>query len=138
MTGMLIQALAGFASALLGALGMGGGGVLLIYLTAVAQMSQTKAQGTNLIFFVPVAITALILHSKNKLVHYRLAAIGVLTGAAGVFAGFFLARQLGDKILSKVFAVFLLALGIKELLGGIDFRHKNHKEKNGDSNRQHN
>ncbi len=135
MTEILIQALAGFASALLGALGMGGGGVLLIYLTAVAQMSQTKAQGINLIFFVPVAITALILHSKNKLVHYKLAAIGVLTGVAGVFAGFFLARQLGDHILSKVFAAFLLVLGVKELFGGINFKHKRLQKKS-DGNRQ--
>lgn len=126
MMELMIQAVAGFASALLGALGMGGGGVLLIYLTAVAQMTQTKAQGINLIFFVPVAITALILHSKNHLVHYKLAAVGVLTGAAGVFAGFAVAQQLGDRLLSKVFAVFLLVLGMKELLGGLDFKRLLH------------
>lgn len=132
MTDLFIQSVAGFISALLGALGMGGGGVLLIYLTALAQVSQTKAQGINLLFFIPVAITALILHCKNKLVNYKMAIIGVLTGVAGVFAGFAVARQLGDQILSKVFAVFLLILGAKELFGGIDFsflKRKTDKDK---------
>lgn len=121
MTNLIIQSIAGFVSALLGALGMGGGGVLLIYLTCLAQISQTKAQGINLLFFIPVAITALILHCKNKLVNYKMAIVGVLTGAVGVFAGFVIARQMGDQILSKVFAVFLLVLGARELLGGINF-----------------
>ena len=47
--------IAAFFAAVLGSLGMGGGGVLLIYLTVFQNMAQLDAQGMNLLFFLPIA-----------------------------------------------------------------------------------
>ena len=55
---ILIGFLAGFA----GGLGVGGGGILLLYLTAFTETSQLSAQGINLLFFLPVAFSALFAH----------------------------------------------------------------------------
>ncbi|MDR2655415.1 MAG: sulfite exporter TauE/SafE family protein [Oscillospiraceae bacterium] len=107
--------LTGFASALLGALGMGGGGILLIYLTVFAGVEQLNAQGMNLIFFLPVAAVALIFHSKNKLVDWKITAFTISGGLAGVFLGKFAADFLGGEFLRKAFGLFLLVLGLKEL-----------------------
>ena len=74
-----------FLSAILGAMGLGGGFVLLIYLTAFAGVSQFEAQSINLIFFIPVAIVALVIHTKNKLVLWKDSLVSVLFGAVGVF-----------------------------------------------------
>ncbi len=115
----LYASIAGFASAVIGALGMGGGGVLLIYLTAFAHIPQLKAQGVNLLFFIPVAVIALIFHCRNRLVDYKAALWGLLTGIPGVLAGYSIAQGLGDQWLSKIFACLLLALGIKELCGDL-------------------
>ncbi len=116
---LLYASIAGFLAAVLGALGMGGGGVLLIYLTAIADTPQLKAQGINLLFFIPIAVVALIIHARHKLLAYRLALVGILAGIAGVFAGFAVARLIGDHYLSKAFGVFLLILGVRELFGDI-------------------
>ena len=42
----------GALSGVIGALGMGGGGVLIIFLSAFAGLDQLKAQGINLLFFL--------------------------------------------------------------------------------------
>ena len=52
---MIIGFLAGFA----GGLGVGGGGILLLYLTAFAGVEQLSAQGINLLFFLPPSVLLL-------------------------------------------------------------------------------
>lgn len=101
-----------------GAMGIGGGSVFLLYLTAFAGMDQMKAQGINLVFFIPIAVIALVIHCKNHLVRWRTALFCLLAGIPAVFAGFAVANYLGSDLLRKAFAVFLLLLGIKELFFG--------------------
>ena len=64
---LFAAALAGFAAGALGAMGLGGGGVLLLYL-ALTGTGQLAAQGVNLTFFLPIAALSLVLHRKNGLV----------------------------------------------------------------------
>lgn len=108
-----ISILAGAA----GAMGIGGGSVFLLYLTAFAGLDQMKAQGINLVFFIPIAVIALIIHCKNHLVRWRTTLFCLLTGIPAVFVGYAVANYMGSELLRKAFAVFLLLLGIKELFG---------------------
>lgn len=110
----ILPAIISFFSAILGALGMGGGSILLIYLTAYADMEQLTSQGINLIFFIPVAIVALIIHARKKLVVWKATLAFVLIGLAGVFAGYKTAEALGSSWLSKLFGGFLLIIGVRE------------------------
>ena len=103
-------------AAVLSALGMGGGSVLLMYLTVVLGTDQLEAQGMNLAFFLPVAVVALVFHCKNKFVCVRPVVTIILFGSIGVFVGAYLAMQLEREILSKSFGVLLLIMGIRELL----------------------
>lgn len=112
MIGLIIAA---FFAAIAGSLGLGGGGILLLYLTAFADYEQLKAQGINLIFFIPCAIIALIIHAKNHLIEWKATWICSLTGLAGAGLGFWLASLFDPYWLGKAFAVFLLFLGLKEL-----------------------
>ncbi|MCI8443238.1 MAG: sulfite exporter TauE/SafE family protein [Provencibacterium sp.] len=104
-----------FLSAVLGALGMGGGGVLLIYLSVFRQMEQMQAQGINLAFFLPVAAVSLIFHIKNRLVDFKLCALLIPAGLAGAYLGVLLAGSLPETLLRRLFAAFLLLIGLKEL-----------------------
>lgn len=115
MIDIIIATTAGFFAAVIGAMGMGGGGILLLYLSAFAGVSQLNAQGINLISFVPVAVVSLFFHAKNKLIVYKAAILSVISGAIGVFVGGFIAGVIDEKILTKCFALFLLYIGIKEL-----------------------
>ena len=105
--------IAGLLSGAAGAMGLGGGTILLIYLTLFENVEQLEAQGINLIFFLPCAVVALIIHLKNKLIKFQLLpAVG--TGLLGAALGLFLSGIMPEGVLQKVFAVLLLILGIKE------------------------
>ena len=106
---------AGILSGIIGAMGVGGGGVLIIYLTLMAGVDQITAQGMNLIFLLPCAVIALIIHSRKKLVVWRLALPMIIGGFIGVAVGAYLAELIGANLLSKLFSVFLIFIGIKTL-----------------------
>ena len=108
---ILIGFLAGFA----GGLGVGGGGILLLYLTAFTETSQLSAQGINLVFFLPTAAAALFLHFKNGFVKWKTAILAVLFGIPAVFSGFFIAKSTDESLLRLGFALLLLFIGLKEL-----------------------
>jgi len=104
-----------FFGAALSALGMGGGGILLIYLTVYLGFDQLRAQGINLIFFIPVAAAALTMHIKNRLVRWKIVWPCILLGLPGVFLGERLAMLIGPGILQKIFGGSLILIGAKEL-----------------------
>ena len=112
---IFIASIAGFASAIIGAMGMGGGGVLLLYLTFFVGIEHLRAQGINLAFFVPIAIVSLVIHTKNKLVDWKIVLYGVSTGAVGVFIGSYFAQMIGSNILSKIFGGMIVIIGAREL-----------------------
>ena len=62
---VLLSVLAGLATGILSGFGIGGGSLLLLYLTLAAGMSQYQAGGINLLYFIACAPTALWSHVKN-------------------------------------------------------------------------
>ncbi|WP_312640503.1 TSUP family transporter [Hydrogenoanaerobacterium sp.] len=104
--------LAGIAASM----GVGGGAILLLYLTAFVGINQLNAQGINLIFFIPIAIIAVCIHAKNKFINYKSAFICIAFGLLGVWAGLWLTGVIREELLSKLFALLLLYMGIRELL----------------------
>ena len=64
----LTAALAGAAAGVLSGFGVGGGTLLLLYMTSLAGVPQDLAQGINLLYFLPTAATALPSHIKNGFV----------------------------------------------------------------------
>ncbi len=108
----VIAAIAGTLSAIIGSMGLGGGGVMIIYFNLFTQTPQTLAQGINLLFFIPSAIVAIIIYIKKKLVNFRLAIVFSLLGLVGALAGAYLACFIESRVLSKLFAILLLIMGI--------------------------
>ena len=119
MQNFIVLTVVALASAIIGSMGVGGGTILLVYLTAFAGVAQHQAQGMNLLFFIPVAIVALILHTKSKLIDWRISLWAFLPGLGGAFLGFWISGLFDAGMLKKLFAIFLLILGIKEVF------HKN-------------
>jgi len=106
---------ASFLGAVIGALGMGGGSVLIIYLTAYLGLEQLAAQGINLVFFLPVAAVALIFHHKHSLIKWKVALLCAAVGLAGVYFGQMIAMRVGSELLQKLFGGFLLIIGLREI-----------------------
>lgn len=102
----------GVISGICAALGIGGGFVLLIYLTAIISTNQLEAQLLNLIFFIPIAGLSLILHIKHKLVDKKFAIPCAVSGTAFTIAGAFTATVVNAAFISKIFAVLILIIGV--------------------------
>lgn len=115
MTGWLLPFLAGTVTGVLSAFGIGGGSLLLIYLTAFAGMTQHQAQGINLLYFLPAAAAALPAHKKNGMLEKKVILPAILAGLATAGCTALLANRLDTHLLRKLFGVFLLYIGLREL-----------------------
>lgn len=111
----LVPVLAGAATGVLSGFGVGGGSLLLIYMTNFAGVEQTLAQGVNLLYFLPTAATALPAHFKNGYVDKSAALPAILAGLAGTGLAAWIATALEVELLRKCFGLFLLYIGLREL-----------------------
>lgn len=109
---ILFFMLFGFLGGIIGGMGMGGGTLLIPLLTLFGGLSQHLAQSLNLLVFIPMAIVALLLHFKNKLVDYKKAGYVILPAIVGALAGAFFSNNIDGEILSICFGIFLIALGL--------------------------
>ena len=110
-----MSALAGAVTGVLSGFGVGGGTLLLIYMTAFAGVDQHLAQGINLLYFIPTAAAALILHSKHHQLKWNAVLPAALCGCATAAGFSFLAMGMDLTLLRRLFGVLLLYIGAKEL-----------------------
>ena len=105
------MAVASFIIAALCGMGVGSGGLFIVYLTAISGYEQLAAQGLNLYFFIFATAGASILHLKFGKLHIKRLIFICLVGSVGCFFGASLAKIISAKLLKKVFAVFLILSG---------------------------
>lgn len=108
----------GFFTGVLASMGLGGGFILVVWLTLFMDVEQKAAQGINLLFFLPIAVISLIIHLKNGLVNKELVKRYALWGVLGAALGTFAAQHLGNDFLRILFALFLLGFGLREMFSG--------------------
>lgn len=107
--------LAGLLTGVLSGFGIGGGTLLLLWLTLVANINQLQAGGVNLLYFVCCALPALWGHAKNGLIEKKAALWCALAGVPACIAGAVLASWLDVTLLRRLFGAFLLVIGFREL-----------------------
>ena len=100
----------------LAGLGVGGGSLLMIWLTLVLHTPYEEARITNLLFFLPGAIIATYLRVKGKAISIRKIWPAILAGCTGALLAFMLGQNIQLFLLKKLFGVLLLFTGIRELL----------------------
>ena len=105
----------GFIGGIFGGMGMGGGTMLIPLLTIFLNFSQKVSQGFNIFSFLFMAIFALIIHFKNKLVDIKSVIPIVLSGLLFSMGGAFLATLVDGKILKLIFGIFLILLAVIEI-----------------------
>jgi hypothetical protein len=107
--------IAGFLAGLTASMGLGGGFILIIYLSFFKDIEQSAAGGINLLFFLPIALLSSVIHLKNGLVEKKIIGVICLTGVAGAVGGALIMSALEEGVLRKLFAGLLVAVGIREL-----------------------
>lgn len=110
-----MSAVVGFLTGVLASMGLGGGFILVVWLTIFEDIGQRAAQGINLLFFLPIALISLIFHLKNHLVNTALVKKIASGGVLGAVIGTYGAQLIDNGLLRKLFALFLLAFGLREL-----------------------
>ena len=105
----------GFIGGIFGGMGMGGGTMLIPLLTIFLNFSQKVSQGFNIFSFLFMAIFALIIHFKNKLIDIKSVIPIVLSGLLFSMGGAFLATLVDGKILKLIFGIFLILLAVIEI-----------------------
>ncbi|MBQ3571534.1 MAG: sulfite exporter TauE/SafE family protein [Clostridia bacterium] len=108
--------LAGAIGGVLGGMGMGGGTLLIPILTFFLEVEQKTAQAINLFSFVPMAIIALILQAKNKLIDMKgLLPLTVSAVALSLLGGYIL-RFINGDMQTKLFGGFLTILAVAKFI----------------------
>lgn len=112
--------------AILSGLGVGSGGLFVIWLTSVYGVSAPQARGMNLLFFVFSATAALFFHYKKRCLKLKLIVILSFFALLGTIAGTFVSRFISPAVLRRIFGIFLVASGAYSFLSKgskIDVKH---------------
>ncbi len=111
----LLAVLAGLVCGVLSGFGIGGGSLLLIYMTELAGIEQAAAQGINLLYFLPTSSAALLFHFKNGLVEKKAILWAALPGMALSALAAVAATNLASSLLRRLFGIFCVIVGVKML-----------------------
>ena len=99
----------------LAGLGIGGGSLLILWLTAVLGMEPSTARGINLLFFLPAACIACLFRFRQGTLHWKRVVPAIAAGCASAAAFSVLSGVLDLSLMKKMLGLLFLGVGIREL-----------------------
>ena len=112
---VFIDIIASFIIALLSGMGIGSGGLLVIYLTIMTDIEQLSAQGANLLFFLFSSGAALLYNIRKRNIYWSAVLFLSVIGILGALFGSFVAGIIPTGVLRKLFGTLLTVSGIVTL-----------------------
>lgn len=113
---MVVSVIVGTLLGFLAGLGIGGGSLLILWLTFVLGMDHTAARGINLLFFLPAALVACMFRWKQGCVDFRQVFPAMVAGCIAAAVCSWLAGYLDVELLKKLLGGLLILTGLRELL----------------------
>lgn len=113
---MVITIFVGTALGFLSGLGIGGGSLLILWLTLVLNMDPAAARGINLLFFIPSALTAGYFRWRQGAIRFGKILPAMIAGCAAALVFSWLSLRLNTTVLKKLFGILLIATGLREFL----------------------
>ncbi len=111
----LLAAPVGLILGFLAGLGVGGGSLLILYLTLLAGMDAATARATNLLFFLAAAGSVSVLRLRKGKLRIKKLLPAIISGCIAAGIASWVSTQLDKDILQKFFGILLLATGLREL-----------------------
>lgn len=108
---LLIGTFLGF----LAGIGVGGGSLLVLWLSLVLGMPHSQARLINLLFFLPSAIVASVFRWRQGTLHLRKVLPAIICGCIAAAICSWLSGSIDTAVLQKLFGGLLLITGIREL-----------------------
>ena len=121
MVALMVGTVLGFLSGI----GVGGGSLLILWLTLVLDWPYSAARSLNLLFFIPAALVSCLFRWKQGAVDIRKALPAVIAGCIAAAITGFLGRNLDTEIIRKLFGGLLILTGLREVF----YRPKNRPQK---------
>ncbi len=119
----ILSLIIGTLTGIISGFGIGGGSLLVLYLTAFGGVAQYPAGGINLVYFIGCAPAALVGHIRQKNIVWQAVLWCSIAGIAVAIPTSLLAADMDTNLLRRLFGGLLLYIGVKELLA-----KKNNKE----------
>lgn len=111
----ILDFVAGTVFGALSGMGVGGAGLLVIYLTAVREVAQHDAQGINLYFFIFASAAAILIHAAKQKIDEVTMLLSLLGGVPAAYLGCLCASAVQPELLRKIFGGMLIITGLISL-----------------------
>ena len=108
---VVVSSILGF----LAGLGVGGGTLLIIWLTLVLNIEHAEARLINLLFFIPSAIISSVFRWKQGALDIKKVAPAIVSGCITAAGFAILSKYLDISLTKKLFGILLLFTGLREL-----------------------
>ena len=110
-----IALIAGILLGFLSGLGIGGGSLLILWLTLVLDVELEIARGINLMFFIPSAVISSFFRYRQGQLSLKTILPALVTGILSAILLSILGSGIDTDVLKKPFGILLLVTGIREL-----------------------
>ena len=108
---LLVATLLGFLTGL----GIGGGSLLILWMTLVLGMDSFSARGIVLLFFIPAAVISSIFRWKQGTISIRSSLPVMIAGSVAAIGFSILSTRVNPHVLDKLFGIILIGAGVREL-----------------------
>lgn len=105
----------GSALGFLTGMGVGGGSLLILWLTLVLGADQAAARGINLLFFLPASAICCGFRLRQGTLDPKKCLPAILSGCAAAVVGSLIAARMDTEALRRPFGIVLLLTGLREL-----------------------
>ena len=112
---MIFTLIASFIIAALSGMGVGGGGLFVVFLALFSDLSQVTIQGINLLFFLFSSGSAVLLHLSKRQIFGSAVITMAIFGAIGSIIGSSLTALISPTLLRRAFGTILVIAGILSL-----------------------
>ena len=112
---ILFNIIVGTVLGFLSGLGVGGGSLLILWLTLIANVPQELARNINLMFFLPTAVISSLFRWRKGNLQIRKVLPAMMGGVAAAILFTWLSRHISSDALKAPFGVLLLVTGLREL-----------------------
>lgn len=99
----------------LAGLGVGGGSLLMVWLTMVVGMDHNDARTINLLFFLPSAFIASLFRQRQGTLCVRKILPAAICGCITAVLFSLVGRHISSDLFQKLFGALLVFTGIREL-----------------------
>lgn len=111
-----VSLIVGTVLGFLSGLGVGGGSLLILWLTLVLSIPAATARGINLAFFLPGALVSSLFRWKQKKLKLSVVIPGAVSGCIAAVICTWIGLNIDVEVLKKGFGVLLLVTGVREVL----------------------